>query len=95
MGSMKVIVDDEIEREFRRAAMKRFGYGKGALSKAAKAAFAEWSLQEDIDVTLQPGLEDPVAAIENMLKHVRTSSVELQHEASKIRVKRAYGKISG
>jgi hypothetical protein len=95
MGSIKVIIDEEIEREFRRVAMKSYGYGKGALSKAAEAAFAEWSLQEDVDVTARPGLEDPVAAIEDILKHVRTSSVELQHEASKIRVKRAYGKISG
>lgn len=43
MGSIKVNVDDKVERQFRRAAMQKFGYGKGALSEAAEAAFVRWS----------------------------------------------------
>jgi hypothetical protein len=29
-------IKEKLRREFREAAMKRFGYGKGALSKAAE-----------------------------------------------------------
>jgi hypothetical protein len=92
MGSMKVIIGDGVEKEFRRVAMRRYGYGKGALSEAAEAALSEWSSKEDTDVSMPPGLEDPAAAIEGLLKHVRATSVELQHEATKIRVKRARAK---
>lgn len=89
MGSIKIIIADEVERQFRRVAMKRYGYGKGALSEAAEAALGEWSSKEDTEVAMPPGLEDPVRAIEGMLKHVSASSVELQHEASKVRVRKA------
>ncbi len=92
---MKVIIGDEVEKQFRRVAMTRYGYGKGALSEAAEVALSEWSSREDTEVTMPAGLEDPVAAIEGLLKHVRTTSVELQHEASRIRVKRARAKTSG
>jgi len=95
MGSLKVIIGDEVEQQFRRVAMKRYGYGKGALSEAAEAALGEWSSREDSDVTMPPGLEDPVAALEGLLKRVRATSVELQHEASRIRVKKASAKTSG
>ncbi|HUI00478.1 MAG TPA: hypothetical protein VLX56_02470 [Nitrososphaerales archaeon] len=94
MGSIKVVIGDGVEKEFRRVAMKRYGYGKGALSEAAEAALSEWSSREDTEVSLPPGLEDPASAIEGLLKHVKASSVELQHEATKIRVKRARAKTS-
>ena len=94
VGSLKVIVGDEVEKQFRRVAMRRYGYGKGALSEAAEAALGEWSSREDTEVTLPPGLEDPVAAVEGLLKHVGATSVELQHEASRIRVKKASAETS-
>lgn len=91
---IEVIIDDKIEKRFRRAAMRRFGYGRGALSEAAEAAFAEWSSKEDVDDIGSVEMDDPVAAIEGLLKHVTKSSVELQHEASKIRVRGLHGKSS-
>jgi hypothetical protein len=39
MGSIKVIISDTVEKDFRRVAMKRFGYVRGALSEAAEIAF--------------------------------------------------------
>jgi len=92
---MKVVIDDDIEKQFRRVAMKRYGYGKGALSEAAEAAFGEWSSREDTDLAMPSGLKDPVAAIEGLLANVEATSVDMQHEASRIRVKRALAKTSG
>ncbi len=94
MGSIKVIIDDGVERKFRQAAMKKYGYGKGALSDAAETALAEWSSREEEGETMVVGIENPVAAIEGLLKQVRGTSVELQHEASRIRVRGALAKRS-
>jgi hypothetical protein len=94
MGSMKVIIGDEVEKQFRRIAMSRYGYAKGALSQAAEAALSEWSSREATEVAMPAGLEDPVGAIEGLLKHVGATSVELQHEASRIRARRARAKVS-
>jgi hypothetical protein len=95
MGNMKVVVDDHVEKRFRRVAMMRYGYGKGALSSAAEAALDEWSTREDLDAAEPVGMEDPVGAIEGLLKHVEANSVELQHEAVGIRARRASAKSSG
>ena len=95
MGTIKVIVGDEVERRFRRVAMGRYGYGRGALSEAAEAALSEWSSGEDMELDLPPGLEDPVSAIEGLLANTRGTSVELQHDARRIRVRRARAKTLG
>jgi hypothetical protein len=95
MGNMKVVVDDQVEKKFRRVAMMRYGYGKGALSTAAEAALDEWSSREDLEAVEPAGMEDPVGAIEGLLKHVKADSVELQHEAASIRARRASGKSPG
>lgn len=84
-------ISDKVERNFRRAAMKRYGSGKGALSKAAESALSDWSAREDdSDVNITKGPEeDPLGAIEGLVKSVKVNSVHLQHKASKIRVKKA------
>ena len=97
MGYVKVKVSEEAERKFRRAAMKRFGYTKGALSLAAEKALTEWSekeLQKEelSNLIRDAGIGDIVSEIEGVLKHVKgKTSVQLQHEASKIRAKRMLG----
>jgi len=91
LGSVKIIIDDRVEEDFRRAAMRRFGYSKGALSRAAETALADWAKDENgQEADIVP---DPVAAIEGLLKNTKKTSVELQHEATRIRVKRALGKV--
>jgi|SRR3989338_10271235 len=77
MGEMKIILPDEIEHKFRRIAMKRFGYQKGAMSEAATQAIAGWadSYEEDYNE------KNPVDSIFGLLKHVKKTSVQLQHEA--------------
>ena len=74
---MKVEISEETERKFREAAMKRFGYRKGALSLAAEEAFKRW-------IASVEGVEfrgDPVKAIEGLLANLDVDSVKLQHMA--------------
>lgn len=47
MGVIKGAVPDELERKFREAAMKRFGFGKGALGKALEEAIYLWLSQAE------------------------------------------------
>jgi hypothetical protein len=53
MGEIRGVVAKETEEEFRRLAMKKFGYGKGSLSKALEDALRQWvqiSNSEDTDL---------------------------------------------
>ncbi len=78
---MRVQVSQEVERKFRELAMRRFGYGKGALSKAAEEAIMKWILSNEKE---NPEFEgDPVEAIVGLLSGVDIGSVELQHETKK------------
>ena len=47
MGEVRGVVASEIEERFRRLAMKKFGYGKGSLSKALEAALDNWIQTND------------------------------------------------
>ncbi len=42
MGEVRGVVSEDVEDRFRRLAMKRFGYGKGSLSKALEEALQQW-----------------------------------------------------
>lgn len=90
--SLRIQIDAKIERKFREVAMKRFGYGKGSLSKAAQEAIISWvSNVENEDVSFEG---DPVKAIEGLLKGVDVSSVELQHESQKVWAKKVLENVS-
>ena len=47
MGEVRGVVASETEEKFRRLAMKKFGYGKGSLSKALEAALGNWIQMND------------------------------------------------
>ena len=49
MGEIRGVVAKEIEEEFRRLAMKKFGYGKGSLSKALEDALRKWVQRSDLE----------------------------------------------
>jgi hypothetical protein len=83
--SLRVQIDPKIENKFREAAMKKFGYGKGALSKAAEEAILNWVANEKEKPVFEG---DPVKAIEGLLKDVDVDSVTLQHEAQKVWAKK-------
>lgn len=92
MGEIKFKLDDKTEMEFREATMHEFGFRKGSLSRAAEQAISKWSkTHKEIDRLKKEAKEkikDPIKAISGILKHVKKTSVELQHEASKIRSER-------
>ena len=80
--SLRIKIDQKLERRFREAAMRRFGYGKGALSKAAEEAIRRWvSTVESESLSFD---EDPVEAIDGLLSDIDLNSVDLQHEAIKL-----------
>jgi hypothetical protein len=42
VGEIRGVVPEDSENKFRRLAMKKFGYGKGSLSKALEEALSAW-----------------------------------------------------
>jgi hypothetical protein len=84
--SLRVQVNTKLEQKFREAAMKRFGYGKGALSKAAEEAIQNWFSTLESETVNFEG--DPVTAIDGLLKDVDVDSVTLQHETRKLWAKK-------
>lgn len=85
MALLKVVISDTVEQNFRKTAMERFGYSKGALSRAAEEALDQWLEMPGEFVEELQALGNPVKAISGMLKHVKKSSVELQHQVKFIR----------
>ena len=81
MAGMRLQVKEEVERRFREAAMKRFGYGKGSLSRAAEEAIQMWLISVSVEDFVFEG--NPVEAIDGLLSDVDLDSVEVQHLAIK------------
>ena len=84
MGEVKIKLSDETEDAFRKSAMETFGYGKGSLSSAAEEAVRSW-------VAARPKTTEATESLSKLrgvLKHVKKSSVELQHEIGEIRAAR-------
>ena len=42
MGQLNVSIPDDLERRFRELAAKKFGFKKGALSRAVEEAIRDW-----------------------------------------------------
>lgn len=78
---MKFEISEETEKKFRQAAMKRFGYRKGAFSLAAEEAIKKWTASVE---GIPEFKGDPVKAIEGLLADLDIDSVELQHLAADI-----------
>jgi hypothetical protein len=89
--SLRVQIDPKLENKFREAAMKKFGYAKGALSKAAEEAILNWVSSEK-DKPIFEG--DPVKAIEGLLRDINVDSVTLQHETQKVWAKKVLNHAS-
>lgn len=79
MGEIKIKISDEVEEAFRKAAMKTYGYGKGSISQAAQKAIMNW-ITENIEIEI---MEDPIKSMSGLMKNVKKSSLDLQHEAWK------------
>lgn len=79
-------ISEGLEQRFRELAMKRFGYGKGALSKAAEEAILRWISSAEREEVKFKG--DPVEALDGLLSGVNIDSVELQHKIKELWVLR-------
>jgi len=88
MKGLKVYIDEKLEKRFRKIAMEVYGYGRGSISKAVEDAMRKWLLEHEVMLSEIEMPDDPVRAIRGMLKHVKKSGVELQHEARTLRVKK-------
>ena len=85
-------IDEKLERRFREVAMRRFGYSKGALTKALEEAVTRWiSSVEEEQLTFEG---DPVEAIDGLLSDIDVDAVSLQHEAKKIWASRSPVEVS-
>jgi len=85
LTELKVYLPEELEKKFRRLSMSVYGYGRGSLSKAAEEAFRRWCAELEETASVVEEIEDPVEAIRGLLKGVKKSGVELQHEARQLR----------
>lgn len=47
MAETKIYIPNGLDAQLRAAAMKRFGYGRGSISRAAEEAVTQWLARED------------------------------------------------
>jgi predicted nucleotidyltransferase len=47
MAETKIYIPDSLDAQLRETAMKRFGYGRGSISRAVETAIVQWLAQED------------------------------------------------
>jgi len=84
--SLRLELDKELEDQFRKKAMEKFGHKKGSIKHASIEAINCWLHQ-----TSKPRKkkEDAVALIDGVLKKWKgkVTSVDLQHESTKVWLK--------
>ena len=54
----KIYIDDKLSERWKELAMKKFGYGRGSISKAAEEAIAMWIEKEEIITKALEKLKD-------------------------------------
>ncbi len=85
--TLKVEMNKELEKKFRELAMKRYGYSKGALKKATESAIQKWTEEASVEISSnEKEIRDSLKLIEGGLAHLRgrVTSVEMQHESTKL-----------
>jgi hypothetical protein len=92
---IKVELDEQLEREFRQLAMKKFGYSKGSIKKATETAIRQWT--ETVSGTgpnseskERQGGGSAVDLLTGLLKNTaHKTSVKEQHE-----IRRLWAKVA-
>ncbi len=83
---IKVELDEQLEREFRQLAMKKFGYSKGSIKKATETAIRQWT--ETVSGAGPKSARESGSAVDlltGLLKNTKhKTSVEEQHEIGKL-----------
>ena len=77
METLRVQISPQKAELVRKMAMDKFGYGKGAISKAVNVALDEWVMKRKQTDSKKVNWEK----LRGALKHVKMTSVELQHAA--------------
>ena len=90
--TLRIQIDERLEREFRRLAMQRFGYCRGALKRAAEEAIMDWVSKVKGAMVSFEG--DPVEAIDGLLSDIDIDALELQHQAMKLWLAKVLGDVS-
>lgn len=89
---IKAKIDKKLELKFRESAMRRYGYSKGAISRAVEDAILKWiSLVKKEQISFEG---DPIEAIKGILSDVKFESVELQHMIKDIWISRLLEKCT-
>jgi len=88
VAGIRLQLRDDLEKRFREAAMRRFGFGKGALSRAAEQAIEAWLSVATETIRFEG---DPVKVMEGILSGVSLDAVELQHSVKKLWVAKVVG----
>jgi hypothetical protein len=89
---IKVELDQQLEKEFRQLAMKKFGYSKGSIKKATETAIRQWTETEFgtrptsmSEERRESKAKTAVDLLTGLLKDTRhKSSTEEQHEVRKL-----------
>jgi len=89
---IRASIDEKLERRFRELAMRRFGYSKGAISRAVEEAILMWISSAEEFTTFEG---DPVEAIDGIISDMDISSVDLQHRIKGIWASKVLGNVSG
>lgn len=74
--TIRINLEPSKERKFRSRAMEKYGFKKGAISKALEEAIDIWLNLDQNDL---PIINNPTKLLEGMLKGIKETSVELQH----------------
>lgn len=88
----RIQINEELESKFREATMRKFGYGKGSLSRAAEEALQKWLLFVGVEDHAFEG--DAVEALDGLLADLNLDSVVLQHLMMKKWVGELLGNVS-
>lgn len=91
MAGLRLQLRSDLEKRFRETAMRRFGFGKGALTRAAEQAFERWLSTRKENIRFEG---DPVKAIDGILDDLKLNSVELQHSARRVWVSKGSRNVS-
>ncbi len=74
--TIRINLEESKERIFRAKAMEKYGFKKGAISKALEEAIDIWI---SIERNKLPVIENPTDQLSGLLKGISETSVELQH----------------
>ena len=88
MRVLKIRLNDELGERFLKVVARVYGPGEAQIVRAAEEAIRLWVAKYEKTI-YEPSvvLKDPIGSLKGLLKHVRKTGVELQHEARLLREK--------